>query len=131
VIPKVLIALMTLWTLGTLLWLIVPGRAPDQLIALAKTSLERLHQRTEQLWTTDQVQASAQNQAAHRSAAEDQIQATDQPSSSGRSGSSDQASSSDQSNPPDQLATADGSVAVTSRPSAPASTRPVYETTAE
>jgi hypothetical protein len=129
VVPKVLITLMALWTLGTLLWLIVPLRAPDQLIALAKTSFERLHRRTEQLWTTDKVRASAQIQAAHRSAAEDQIQATDHPSSD-RSGSSDQASSSDQSNPPDQLATADGSVSA-SRPGQPASTRPVYETTAE
>jgi tRNA_anti-like len=120
VIPKVLITLMALWTLGTLLWLIVPRRAPDQLIALAKASFERFHRRTEQLWTTDQVRASARSQAAHRSAAEDQIQA------------SDQASSSDQSNPPDQLATADGSVSVASRPGQPASTlRPVYETTAE
>jgi hypothetical protein len=79
VIPRVLITLMALWTLGTLLWLVVPKKAPDQLIALAKTSLERLHQRTEQLWTTDQVQASSQNQAAHQSAAAAQIQATDQP----------------------------------------------------
>ena len=37
VIPKVLITLMALWTLGTLLWLIVPRTATDQLIALAKT----------------------------------------------------------------------------------------------
>ena len=132
VIPKVLITLMAFWTLGTLLWLIVPRRASDQLIALANTSLERLYQRTEQLWTTDQVQASSQNQAAHQSAAADQIQATDQPSSSDPSGSSDQASSSDQSNSAHQLATADGSASVSRPPGQPASTlRPVYETTAE
>jgi hypothetical protein len=131
VIPRVLITLMALWTLGTLLWLVVPRRAPDQLLALAKTSLERLHQRTEQLWTTDQVEASSQNQAAHGSAAE--IQATDQPSSSSdHSGSSDQASSSDQSSSAHQLATADGSASVARPPGQPASTpRPVYETTAE
>ena len=133
VIPKVLITLMALWTLGTLLWLIVPRTATDQLIALAKTPLERLHQRTEQLWTTDQVRASAQNQAAHRSGAEDQIRATDQPSSSSdRSGSSEQASSFGQPNPPHQVATADGSTSVARPPAQPASTlRPVYETTAE
>ena len=133
VIPKVLITLMALWTLGTLLWLIVPRTATDQLIALAKTPLERLHRGTEQLWTTDQVRASAQNQAAHRSAAEDQIQPTDQPSSSSdRSGPSEQASSFDQSNPPHQVATADGSTSVARPPAQPASTlRPVYETTAE
>lgn len=131
VIPRVLITLMALWTLGTLLWLVIPRRAPDQLIAFAKTSLERLHQRTEQLWTTDKVQASSQNQAAQGSAAE--IQATDRPSSSSdRSGSSDQASSSDQSNPAHRLATADGSASVARPPDQPASTpRPVYETTAE
>ena len=101
VIPKVLITLMALWTLGTLLWLIGPSWAPGPLITLAKTSFERLHRRTEHLWTTDQVRASAQ------------------------------ASPSDQSKPPDQPATADGSVYVASRPGQPASTRPVYETTAE
>ena len=114
VITKVLITLMTFWTLGTLLWLIVPRRVPDQLIALANTSLERLQQRTEQLWTTHQVQASSQHQAAHQSAAADQIQATDQ------------------SNSAHQLATADGSASVSGPPGQPAATlRSVYETTAE
>jgi hypothetical protein len=114
VIAKVLITLMAFWTLGTLLWLIVPRRVPDQLIALANTSLERLQQRTERLWATDKVQASSQSQAAHQSAAADQIQA------------------SDQSNSAHQLATADGSASVSRPPDPPASTlRPVYETTAE
>lgn len=113
VIPKVLITLMALWTLGTLLWLIGPSWAPGPLITLAKTSFESLQRRTGQLWTTDQVRASAQSQVAHRSAAEEHP-----------SGSSDQASSSGQST--------DGSVAVANRPAQPASTlRPVYETTAE
>jgi hypothetical protein len=101
VIPKVLITLMALWTLGTLLWLIGPSWAPDQLMTLAKTSFERLHRGTEQLWTSGQVRASAQ------------------------------ASPSGQSKPPQQPAAADGSVYVASRPGQPASTRPVYETTAE
>jgi hypothetical protein len=114
VIPKVLITLMMFWTLGTLLWLIVPRRVSDQLIALANTSLERLHQRTDQFWTTDRVQASSQNQAVHQRAATDQIQATDQFNSA------------------QPLATADSSASVTRPPSQPASTlRPVYETTAE
>jgi hypothetical protein len=121
VIPKVLITLMALWTLGTLLWLIGPSWAPDQLITLAKTSLASLQRRTGQLWTTEQVRASDQSQVTHRSAAEDH-----------RSRSSDQASSSDQSNPRGQLTTGDGSVSVANRPGHPASTlRPVYETTAE
>ncbi len=114
VIPKVLIGLMMFWTLGTLLWLIVPRRVSDQLITLANTSLERLHQRTEQLWSTGRVQASSQNQGIHQRAAADQIQATDQFNSA------------------HPLATADGSASVTRSPDQPASTpRPVYETTAE
>jgi hypothetical protein len=114
VIPKVLIVLMMFWTLGTLLWLIVPRRVSDQLITLANTSLERLHQRTEQLWSTGRVQASSQNQGIHQRAAVDQIQATDQFNSA------------------HPLATADTSASVTRSPGQPASTpRPVYETTAE
>jgi hypothetical protein len=119
VVPKVLIALMTFWTVGTLLWLIVPRRVPDQLIALANTSLERLQQRTERLWATDKVQATSQSQAAHQSAAADPVQATDQQAT-------------DQSNSAHQLATADGSASVSRPPGQPGSTlRPVYESTAE
>lgn len=84
VIPRVLITLMALWTLGTLVWLVVPGKASDQLMALAKTSFERFHQRTGQLWTTRQVQASSQNQAVHQSAAAAQVQVIDRPASTPR-----------------------------------------------
>jgi hypothetical protein len=40
--PRVLITLMTLWTLGTLLWLLVPRSAVDELIVRAQSSLQRL-----------------------------------------------------------------------------------------
>ena len=40
--PRVLLTLMTLWTLGTLAWLVVPRSAFDQLIVSAQSSLQRL-----------------------------------------------------------------------------------------
>ncbi len=42
VMSRVLITLMALWTLGTLLWLFLPSGVPDQLLAHARSSLQRL-----------------------------------------------------------------------------------------
>lgn len=42
VLPRVLIALMALWTFGTVLWLLVPRSVSDQLLTRAKSSLQRL-----------------------------------------------------------------------------------------
>jgi hypothetical protein len=110
---------MILWTLGTVLWLVVPGSASSQLITRAKLSLQRGDRGFGQLPTTDQTQATHRNSAG------------DQPGYPKASESRDAVPSSERPNSA-QLATADGSASALPAPgqSAPA-LRPVYRTTAE
>jgi hypothetical protein len=125
VIFRALITVMALWTLGTLLWLLLPRSRTDRLITLANSSLQRLNRGLERSPTTDRTQATYQTQGAHRSAA------ADQPRSSTASASSDGSASSSESNSP-SLSTADRSAFTLPAPgqSAPPP-RPVYRTTAE
>jgi hypothetical protein len=126
VIFRASITVMALWTLGTLLWLLLPGSPMDQLITLANSSLHRLNRGLERPPTTDLTQATYQTQGAHRSAA------ADQPRSSTASASSDGSASSSESNSPPLSRTADRSAFTLPAPgqSAPPP-RPVYRTTAE
>ena len=55
VVSRILITLMTLWTVGTLLWLIVPSGVPDRLVLSAKSSLQRLTQGQHPNAATDQL----------------------------------------------------------------------------
>jgi hypothetical protein len=71
-----LIALMTLWTLGTLLWLLVPSRSSDQLTTRAKSSLQRLDRGIEHLWTADPTQTTDRTGGAPRQTAADQPSAS-------------------------------------------------------
>ena len=69
VVSRMLIALMTLWTLGTLLWLLVPSGASDQLTTRAKSSLQRLDREIEHLWTADPTQTTHRTEGAPRQTA--------------------------------------------------------------
>lgn len=122
VIVRAFIAVMALWTLGTLLWLLLPGRPTEQLITLANSSLQRLSRGlTRTPPTTDLTQATYQTQGAHRSAA------AGPPRSSVASGSSDGSASSSESNsPPDRSAFTLPAPDQSAPPR-----RPVYRTTAE
>jgi hypothetical protein len=94
-LPRVLLTLMILWTLGTLLWLLVPQSAFDQLIVSAQSSLQRLDpgiartltaERTQTTHPTEEVvhqdaapadqpaghQGPAEPEATHRAPAEPQ-----------------------------------------------------------
>jgi hypothetical protein len=71
-----LITLMTLWTLGTLLWLLVPSGSSDQLTTRAKSSLQRLDRGIEHLWTADPTQTIHRTEGAPRQTAADQPSAS-------------------------------------------------------
>jgi tRNA_anti-like len=58
VILRVLIALMTLWTLATVLWLVVPSGAADQLITRAQSSLQHPDRGIESRRTPNPTQAT-------------------------------------------------------------------------
>lgn len=58
VFPRVLLTLMTLWTLGTLLWLFVPRSAFDQLVASAQVSLQHLDPRVAHVLSAAGTQAT-------------------------------------------------------------------------
>jgi tRNA_anti-like len=109
-IVRVVVLLMTLWTVGTLLWLTVPRGASNELIARAKLSLQRVDGgigrflSTDQTKTTDRNAAVAQTRAAEASESRDGLASFEQPSSA-------------------QLPTADGQSVPT--------LRPVYRTTAQ
>jgi hypothetical protein len=125
IILRAVITVMALWTLGTLLWLLLPGSPTDHLITLANSSLQRLNRSLERSPSNDQTQAAYQTQGAHRSAA------ADRPRSSKVSASGDGSTSSSESNSP-TLSTADRSEFTLPAPgqSAPPP-RPIYRTTAE
>src|SRR3981081_4633328 len=76
VIARMLITLMTLWTLGTLLWLLVPSGSSDQLTTRAKSSLQRLDRGIEHLWTADPTQTIHRTEGAPRQTAADQPSAS-------------------------------------------------------
>src|SRR6266850_3265666 len=76
VISRMLITLMTLWTLGTLLWLLVPSGASDQLTTRTKSSLQRLDQGIEHLWTADPTQTTHRTEGAPPQTAADQPSAS-------------------------------------------------------
>jgi hypothetical protein len=72
VISRTLITLMALWTLGTLVWLIIPSEAPDQLTTRAKASLQRLDRGIEHFWRAEPTRTTQRVQAAPRPPAETQ-----------------------------------------------------------
>jgi tRNA_anti-like len=82
VVSRTLITLMTLWTLGTLLWLLVPSGASEQLTTRAKSSLQRLDRGIEHLWTADPTQTTHRNEGAPRQTAAAQPSASVLPASS-------------------------------------------------
>lgn len=59
-VSRILIALMALWTLGTLLWLIQPGWTRDELIARARSTLQSLDRNIDQLPRAEHSNATAQ-----------------------------------------------------------------------
>jgi ribosomal protein L37E len=61
-VMKVLVTLMTVWTLGTLLWLIPPSWARDELITGARWTLQRLNRNIEQVPTSDHRNATTESQ---------------------------------------------------------------------
>jgi tRNA_anti-like len=82
VISRMLITLMALWTLGTLLWLLFPSGASDQLTTRAKSSPQRLDRGIEHLRAADPTQATHRTEGAPRQAAADQPSASVLPVSS-------------------------------------------------
>jgi hypothetical protein len=100
---------MALWTVGTVLWLVVPGSTYHQLLTLAKSPLQRLD------WRMGQRPTSSQSPAAPATKADE----------STRPPSSDGAVASQHSNSV-PIATLDRSAAAPS-----AALRPVYRTTAQ
>ena len=82
VISRMLITLMALWTLGTLLWLLVPSGASDQLTTRAKSSPQRLDRGIEDRWTADPTQTTHRTEGAPRQATADQPSASVLPVSS-------------------------------------------------
>src|SRR5580700_10341069 len=72
VISRMLITLMALWTLGTLLWLLVPSGASDQLTTRAKSSLQRLDRGIGDRLTADPTQTTHRTEGAPRQATAEQ-----------------------------------------------------------
>lgn len=68
---RILITLMTLWTLGTLVWLLVPRGASNQLTTRAKWSLQRLDRGIEHLSSAALTRAAPKADGALRQAASD------------------------------------------------------------
>src|SRR5882757_3475716 len=118
-IVRISLVLMTLWTVGTILWLAVPRSASNQLITHAKLSLQNFDREIGQFPTTDQTKATHRNAAADQTRSSKASESRDGLASSARSTSA-------------QLATADGSGSALPAPaqSVPA-LRPVYRTTAQ
>lgn len=116
---RIWVTLMTLWTVGTIVWLAVPRTASNQLITGAKLSLQRFDRQIGQFPATDQTKATPRSAVA------------DHTRSSNASESRDGLASSEPSNSA-QLATADGPGSALPAPvrSEPA-LRPVYRTTAQ
>lgn len=75
-ISRILIAFMALWTLGTLVWLLVPSGASDPLTTRAKSSLHRFDQGIGHLLTPDPTQATHRAEGAPRQAAADRPSAS-------------------------------------------------------
>src|SRR4051812_13879914 len=57
---RALITFMTLWTLGTLLWLIQPGWTRDELITRARSTLQHLDPGVEPFRPIERPRATAQ-----------------------------------------------------------------------
>ena len=72
IISKTVIALMALWTLGTIVWLIMPSEAPDQLTTRAKTSFQRLDRGIERFWKAEPTQTTQRPQAVPHQTADQQ-----------------------------------------------------------
>jgi tRNA_anti-like len=81
-ISRMLITSMALWTLGTLVWLLAPSGASDQLATRAKSSLHRIDRGIGHLLTPDPTQATHRTESAPRQAAADRPSASVLPLSS-------------------------------------------------
>ena len=103
---RVVVVLMTLWTVGTILWLTIPRSASNELITRAKLSLQSIDREIGRFPTTDQTKAKQPSVAADQTRSAKAVESRDGLASSAH---------------PAQLATAAGSG---SAPTAPGQSKP-------